>query len=80
MRQIGAGFQAPSMIVLEERMHRLEHMVAALTAAVTVLARALEDAPEAAQPGAADSARWARQILTDAHDHDLAGMMATSKS
>jgi hypothetical protein len=80
MRQIGAGFQAPSMIVLEERMHRLEHMVAALTGAVTVLARALEDAPEAAQPGAADAGRWAREILAEARDHDITGVAATSKS
>jgi cell division septum initiation protein DivIVA len=78
MRQIGAGFQTPSMIVLEERMHRLEHRVAALTGAVTVLARALEDAPEAAQPGAADAARWAREILADAHDHGIGAPIAVS--
>jgi hypothetical protein len=79
MRQIGAGFQAPSMIVLEDRVHRLERMVAALTGAVTVLARAMEDAPGAAQPGAADAARWAREILADARDHGtaLVGTSAT---
>jgi hypothetical protein len=42
VRQIGPHFQEPSMIVLQERIHRLEDRVAALSDAVQYLMRELD--------------------------------------
>ena len=42
VRQIGPHFQEPSMIVLQERIHRLEDRVAALSDAVGYLMRELD--------------------------------------
>jgi predicted nuclease with TOPRIM domain len=42
VRQIGPHFQEPSMIVLQERIHRLEDKVAALSDAVQYLMRELD--------------------------------------
>lgn len=42
VRQIGPHFQEPSMIVLQERIHRLEDRVAALAYAVQYLMRELD--------------------------------------
>lgn len=65
MRQIGASYQPPSMIALEERLHRLEHLVATLADAVTALAEALEEAQVAAAPEAAAAGRRVREVLGD---------------
>jgi hypothetical protein len=43
VRQIGPHFQEPSMIVLQERIHRLEDKVAGLTSAVQFLMRELDE-------------------------------------
>lgn len=43
MRQIGPHFQEPSLIALQERVRQLENTVAALTAAVRTLTRAVSD-------------------------------------
>jgi len=42
VRQIGPHFQEPSMIFLQERIHRLEDRVAALSDAVQYLMRELD--------------------------------------
>ena len=63
MRQIGASYQPPSMIALEERLHRLEHLVATLAGAVSALAQSLEEAQVATAPEAADAARRVREVL-----------------
>ena len=58
------GGETP-MTALQERMHLLEVRVAALTEALQVLARGLEDRPTA-EPGgrpAADAARRAHELL-----------------
>ncbi len=64
VRQIGAHFQEPSMIVLEERVHHLENTAAALAGAVRILASALHDGA-AGEPGSAvaEAARQANDLL-----------------
>lgn len=44
-RQIALGYQAPTVVVLEQRMHQLETRVAALADALRLLVRALEETP-----------------------------------
>lgn len=69
MRQIGPHFQEPSMIVLEERVHRLESTVATLADALRVLARGLEDGP-LTEPGnkqVTEAARQAHELLLSLH-------------
>lgn len=70
-RQLAPNYQQPSMIALEERIRSLEAEVAALTAALGVLSRALADGP-LAEPGQGDVAAAARQahdILLAARSH-----------
>lgn len=59
VRQIGATFQEPSLIVLEERLRVLETRVAALTEAVRVLARGLAER-SLAEPGDRKAGRAGR--------------------
>jgi hypothetical protein len=63
-KQIQVSPELPTA-VLEERVHALEARLTAVTAAVRVLARGLEDVPLAAPGGrpAAEAARRAYELL-----------------
>jgi len=65
VRQIGPHFQEPSLVVLQDRIHRLEKTVAALSDAVRVLASGLADGLLAEQGSnqAAEAASRARDLL-----------------
>jgi hypothetical protein len=65
VRQIGPHFQEPSMVVLQERLHHLENTVAALSAALQILARAVSDGAMD-RPGGepvVEAARQAKELL-----------------
>jgi hypothetical protein len=65
MTEHTGAHQREATSALEERVHLLEDRVAALTEALRVLARGLEDLP-AAEPGgrpAAEAARKAHEVL-----------------
>jgi hypothetical protein len=73
-RQIAWGYQQPSVVVLEQRMHQLETRVAALGDAVRLLVGALEDAPvpPPRAPHLAVAVRQAHELLMTA-DHPARG-------
>ena len=64
-KQLGQRYQQSSVTALDERVHVLEGRVAALTDAVRVLARGLEDLPTngRTQRSAAEAARRAYELL-----------------
>ncbi|HUY44792.1 MAG TPA: hypothetical protein VMV92_03570 [Streptosporangiaceae bacterium] len=64
-RQIAFGYQEPSIVALEERMHRLEMRVAALSDVLLLLVGVLADTPvpPPAEPQVAAAVRQANELL-----------------